>query len=96
MGYSLLKALRLQKNCETYLVVSESARRTWKLETSIPFSDLENAANFCYDNNDLAAAISSGSFQTDGMIVIPCSMKTLSGIARGRPRIELTKVNGRA
>ena len=54
-----------------------------KYETKHSFNDLKNKASFCYDNKNLFAAPASGSFQLDGMIVCPCSMKTLSAIANG-------------
>lgn len=82
MSLSLLRALR-DVNCETYLVVTEGARLTWSLETDIPIEELYNAADHVYAESDYAAVIASGSFVTDGMIVIPCSMKTLAGIANG-------------
>ena len=83
MGYYLLKALKQYENCETHLVLTEGARKTWKLETAIPVEALETMADFNHSDLNMAAPISSGSFQTEGMIVIPCSMKTLSGIATG-------------
>ena len=82
MAWYLLLALR-RAECETHLVVTESARQTWELETEKPFSDLESLANRVYDSGDMAANISSGSFVTDGMIVLPCSMKTLAGVVSG-------------
>lgn len=82
MSLSLLRALR-NANCETYLVVTEGARLTWSLETDIPIEELYNAADHVYAESDYAAVIASGSFVTDGMIVMPCSMKTLAGIANG-------------
>lgn len=83
MGYYLLKALKQYDDCEIHLVMTESAKRTWKLETHIPLEDLEDMADFIHSNTNMAASISSGSFKTDGMIVIPCSMKTLAGITAG-------------
>lgn len=82
MSLSLLRALR-SANCETYLVVTEGARLTWGLETDIPLDELYDAADHVYAESDYAAVIASGSFVTDGMIVMPCSMKTLAGIANG-------------
>ena len=82
MSLSLLRALR-NASCETYLVVTEGARLTWSLETDIPIEELYNAADHVYAESDYAAVIASGSFVTDGMIVMPCSMKTLAGIANG-------------
>ncbi|MCL2122299.1 MAG: UbiX family flavin prenyltransferase [Clostridiales bacterium] len=83
MGYRLLQALRQHPGMETHLVVSEGAFRIFEVETDIPFETVKEAADYNYDNNNLSALISSGSFVTDGMIVMPCSMKTLSGVAQG-------------
>ncbi len=83
MSRYLLRALKEQPNTEVHLVVSEAAKRTWALETDIPLEELYAVADFCHDNHQMAACIASGSFLTEGMIVIPCSMKTLSAIATG-------------
>lgn len=83
MSYYLLKALKNIEGCEVHLVISEGARKTWTLETKIPIEKLEEMADFLHDEKNMAASISSGSFITEGMIVMPCSMKTLSGIANG-------------
>lgn len=82
MSLTLLRALR-RANCETFLVLSEGARLTWSLETDTPIEELCKAADHVYEEKDYAAVIASGSFVTDGMIVIPCSMKTLAGIVSG-------------
>jgi len=79
----MLRALKAYPECETHLVISEGARVTFGLETDLKIEDVEKMADFVHSNKNLAASISSGSFKTDGMIVIPCSMKTLSGIATG-------------
>lgn len=83
MGYKLLKVLRAVPDCEIHLVLSEGAIKNFELETDISIEDVKALAHFAHDNRNLAAAISSGSFKTDGMIVLPCSMKSLSGIANG-------------
>ncbi|WP_398439387.1 4-hydroxybenzoate decarboxylase subunit B [Sedimentibacter sp.] len=83
LGYHMLKALKVYPECETHLVISEGAKVTFALETDLKIEDVGKLADFVYSNKNLAASISSGSFKTDGMIVIPCSMKTLSGIATG-------------
>lgn len=83
LGYHLLKALKEYPECETHLIITDGAKRTLQLETQLRLSEFEALADFVHDNNNLAACISSGSFKTDGMIVIPCSMKTLAGIATG-------------
>lgn len=83
MSRYLLKALKSVDNCEVHLVVSEGARKTWELETGLPLSTLLNLADHVHDNKNQAASIASGSFVTDGMIIMPCSMKSLAGIVCG-------------
>lgn len=83
MSYYLLKALKSIEGCEVYLILSDGAKLTWELESSIPLKEMVELADHVYDERDLAAPVSSGSFVTDGMIVLPCSMKTLAGIASG-------------
>ena len=68
---------------ETHLIVTPAARETIVLETDYEVGYVESLATISYRYMDLSAAISSGSFQTDGMVVVPCSMKTLAGIAHG-------------
>ncbi len=80
-AFAALRALRGLGAIETHLVISESAKRTIELETELSHTDFETLADVVYQENDLAAAISSGSFLTDGMLVIPCSMKSASAIA---------------
>ncbi|MDQ2872116.1 MAG: UbiX family flavin prenyltransferase [Candidatus Eremiobacteraeota bacterium] len=80
-GYTALRALRDAGGFETHLVVSDAAKRTIELETDKTPGDFEALADVVYADGDLAAAISSGSFLTDGMLVIPCSMKSASAIA---------------
>ena len=80
-GIRLLEVLREVKEVETYLVMTPSARRTISLETDYTLEQVEALASQMYRPSDIAAAISSGSFRTAGMIVAPCSIKTLSGIA---------------
>lgn len=80
LGYYLLKALRRQENVETHLVITAGAIKNFAHETTLDVAAVRAEADVCYSDSNLAAAISSGSFVTDGMIVAPCSMKTLSGI----------------
>ena len=68
---------------ETYAVVSPAAYETIVMETDYRKDDVERLATKVFGFRDIAAPISSGSFKTDGMVVIPCSMKTLAGIANG-------------
>ncbi len=79
-GIRTLEVLK-EVGVETHLVVSDGAKRTIPLETQWTVEKVEALATVVYDNDDLAASISSGSFPTDGMIVAPCSMKTLAAIA---------------
>jgi len=79
-GIRLLEALRAAKRVETHLVVSKGGKQTIALETGRSLKSVQALAHTVYSDQDLAAAISSGSFRTAGMIVAPCSMKTLSGI----------------
>ncbi len=80
-GYMALQALRSMGGVETHLVLSDAARRTIGLEMGMTGEDFEELADVVYRDGDLAASISSGSFITDGMLVIPCSMKSASAIA---------------
>lgn len=80
-GVRLLEALSQMDGIETHLILSHGARVTMEHETSIRSEDLEKLASVSHSPNNLAACISSGSFKTDGMVVAPCSMKSLSMIA---------------
>jgi 4-hydroxy-3-polyprenylbenzoate decarboxylase len=80
-GYMALQALRSIGGFQTHLIVTNSARRTIELETDLTVDDFEKLADVVHRDDDLAAAIASGSFITDGMLVIPCSMKSASAIA---------------
>lgn len=80
-GYMALQALRSVGGIETHLVLTESARRTIRLETEMTGEDFEALADVVHREDDLAAAISSGSFVTEGMLVVPCSIKSASAIA---------------
>ena len=81
-GVRLLENLA-KHSVETHLVVSQWARETLKLETDVSLETLHGLASKIYEESDMAASISSGSFYHDGMVVIPCSMKTLAGIRYG-------------
>lgn len=83
MNYYLLKALSSIENCEIHLVISDGGKKTWELETDRPLNDLLDLADIVHSVKNLGASISSGSFITDGMIIMPCSMKTLAGITSG-------------
>jgi len=79
-GIRTLEVLK-EAGVETHLVVSDGAKRTIPLETRWTLEKVAALATMVHHNHDLAASISSGSFVTDGMIVVPCSMKTLAAIA---------------
>ncbi|GAB7523206.1 UbiX family flavin prenyltransferase [Paraburkholderia sp. 2C] len=81
-GVRLLTLLR-ELDVETHLVVSRSAQVTLVQEMGLQLADVKALADVHYPNADIGAAISSGSFRVDGMIVAPCSIKTLSEIATG-------------
>lgn len=83
IGYKLLQALKSMSDVETHLILSEGAKKVLKAETNYEAEDFFSLADFCYKEDDLAALISSGSFKTAGMIVAPCSMKTLAAITCG-------------
>ena len=82
-GIRLLQVLREVPNVETHLVMSVAAAQTIALETDHKPREVEALATQSYKIGDIAASLSSGSFRTDGMVVIPCSMKTVAAIAYG-------------
>lgn len=77
----LLEVLREQTEIETHVVVSSAAKQTISAETDYSLQKVRSISSEFYDNRDIGATISSGSFRTMGMVVVPCSIKTLSGIA---------------
>ncbi len=79
---SLLKALK-ELGIETHLVVSSMGEYVTEHETGIKLEELKAMATHYHDNKNFAASIASGSFKVDGMVVLPCSMKTLSSVANG-------------
>jgi len=79
-GIRLLEFLS-KSDIETHLVVSRSAEKTIRMETSWTLEQVKALATVTYDMEDVGADISSGSFQAEGMVVIPCSIKSLSAIA---------------
>ena len=81
-GKRCLEALR-DAGVETHLVISKAAEMTLSYELGLKAADLEPLATVRYAVGDIGAAISSGSFKTDGMIIAPCSIKTMSEIATG-------------
>lgn len=82
IGIKVLQTLRTL-NVETHLIISKWAAETIKWETDYTPANLRALADYSYNSNDLAAPISSGSFKVDGMIIAPCSVKTLASINAG-------------
>jgi 4-hydroxy-3-polyprenylbenzoate decarboxylase len=79
-GIRILSLLK-EMDVETHLIISEAAKLNIEIETEYKPEMVESMADYTYDNKDVAAALASGSFLTEGMIVAPCTIKTLSGIA---------------
>jgi len=79
-GIRMLEVLKTVSEVETHLIVSNGAKLNIGIETDWSVKDVEALADVVHNDHNLAATISSGSFKTGGMIVVPCSMKTLSGI----------------
>ncbi|PLT35388.1 UbiX family flavin prenyltransferase [Bacillus sp. V5-8f] len=79
-GIRILEALKTA-GAESHLILSDTARTTIEYETDYDINDVVQLASKVYDNKNLGAAVSSGSFKVDGMVIAPCSIKTLSGIA---------------
>lgn len=90
LGIRLLEMLR-QVDVETHLIISPAANATIAQETDWKISDVLALADISYNHADIGAAIASGSFDTQGMVVIPCSIKTLSSIANAYADNLLTR-----
>jgi 4-hydroxy-3-polyprenylbenzoate decarboxylase len=82
-GVRLLERLRAIPGVETHLVVSDAATLTLHQEVGLQRRDVEALAHVVHKNREIGASIASGSFQTDGMVIAPCSMKTLAAVAHG-------------
>ncbi|MDU1573775.1 MAG: UbiX family flavin prenyltransferase [Pantoea sp.] len=90
-GVRLLQVLQQVSEVETHLVMSPAARQTLSLETDYTLREVQALADVVHDVRDIAASISSGSFKTLGMAILPCSMKTLSGIVHSYSDSLLTR-----
>jgi 4-hydroxy-3-polyprenylbenzoate decarboxylase len=90
-GIRALELLREVPDIETHFVYTHTARRTIALETGRRLDEIRDLANVSYDPDQMEAAISSGSFQTLGMLIAPCSMNTLSSIAASFTKDLLTR-----
>ena len=83
LAVELLRKLKQLETVETHLIITEGAALTFKHETNFELYDIKKLADVVYDVNEMDASIASGSFLTDGMVILPCSMKTVAGIASG-------------
>lgn len=83
LGIHLLKVMKQQKDWETHLILSDAARQTIATETELNPYQVEELADYVHDNRNIGGGPASGSFGLSGMVVVPCSMKTLAGIHSG-------------
>jgi 4-hydroxy-3-polyprenylbenzoate decarboxylase len=90
-GIRLLQVLSGVKGIETHLVISHAGEQTIEIETEFKAHDVRALANHSYEVDDLAAPLASGSFLREGMIIAPCSMKTLSALAHSYTDNLLTR-----
>ena len=90
-GIRLLELLQQDPDVQTHLVMSSSAKRTIVLETNWSIAKVEALADEVHSSKDIAANISSGSYRTDGMVIAPCTMKTLSGVVHSHTDNLLTR-----
>lgn len=90
-GIRLLELLREQPGVETHLVLSNAGKLTLSLETDYSVAEVSKLAHVVHDAKDIGATIASGSFKTAGMVVAPCSMRTLSAIVQSLADNLLTR-----
>ncbi|WP_419781828.1 UbiX family flavin prenyltransferase [Maridesulfovibrio sp.] len=83
IALELLRTMRQLPDWETHLVISKGGVRTLEHETHITESQLTDYATYVYDREDVGANIASGTFVTEGMVIVPCSMKTVAGVCSG-------------
>ncbi len=91
LGIRLLEALRQDDSIETHLILTDAAKITIAQETDWKISDVEALASEVHKTGNIGASIASGSFQTMGMVVVPCSIKSLSAIAHSHADELLTR-----
>ena len=83
LGVEVLKALRRQPDIEIHLIISKTAEETIRIELGMKAEEIHALADVVHSNKQLGASVASGSFRIAGMIIVPCSMKTLAGLATG-------------
>jgi polyprenyl P-hydroxybenzoate/phenylacrylic acid decarboxylase-like protein len=83
LAVELLRQLQREEDVETHLVMTRGAELTLQQETDLSVETVKAMADICYENDSIGARPASGSFRMDGMIIVPCSMKTVAGIASG-------------
>lgn len=91
LGLAVLRALREVGDVEVHLVISSGASRSIAAEMGATEREFTSLADVTYQPGDLAAAVASGSFRTAGMVIVPCSMRTLAAIATGNTTDLLTR-----
>ena len=92
-GVRLLQVLK-EKNIQTHLIITEWAKKCLMMETEFKPDEVKSLATTASDEANMASSISSGTHKTDGMIVIPCTMKTLSSIANGYDETLIARAAG--
>jgi 4-hydroxy-3-polyprenylbenzoate decarboxylase len=92
-GVRLLEVLK-EKNVQTHLIISEWAKKCLAMETSFTIDYVKSLATSISDEENMAASISSGTHKVDGMIIVPCTMKTLSSIAVGYDETLISRAAG--
>ncbi|NMC30879.1 MAG: UbiX family flavin prenyltransferase [Veillonellaceae bacterium] len=83
IGIRLLESMRHFSDWETHLILSRAARQTIRMETEYSEEEVCSLASCIYSTDDVGACVASGTFKTSGMAIVPCSMKTVAGIAIG-------------
>lgn len=83
LAVELLRQLRQVDGIETHLVCTRGGEITAQQESDLSMEEIRRLADVVYDNNDIGAHIASGTYKTEGMVVVPCSMKTVAGICSG-------------
>ena len=92
-GIRMLEVLQ-KLGMETHLVLSDWGERNIRIETNKTVGYVKSLSTRTHNNSNMAASISSGSFRTDGMAIVPCSMKTLSSIANGYDENLISRASG--